>query len=307
MTTVSVVIPYYNRAEWLWQAVESVLAQTFQDFEVIVVDDGSEEQPQLHERFTDARIRYVRQDHRGASAARNHGLRLATGKYVAFLDADDVFLPEKLVVQVAQMDANPSIALSHTSYVRIDAVGRKLEEIPAGTFGGRVYPGILLQCPIATPTVMVRRATLDERRLRFEESVNIGEDIILWIDLARQHSILGIDQLLTKVRMHGKNADSDPESQYRGRLDILRHAFRKDPTFTWSYRRRAFAGVCSETGQFFLELGDRKRALRYFARGLTYWPANPRSLSIVIRLALPPRLRAMLRSIRATMRQGRAG
>jgi glycosyltransferase involved in cell wall biosynthesis len=307
MTTVSVVIPYYNRAEWLWLAVESVLAQTFRDFEIIVVDDGSEEEPRLHERFTDARIRYVRQEHRGASSARNHGLRLATGKYVAFLDADDVFLPEKLLVQVAQMDAHPGIALSHTSYVRIDTMGRRLEEIPAGRFRGRVYPDILLQCPIATPTVMVRRATLDEQRLRFEESVSIGEDIILWIDLARHHSVFGIDQPLTKVRMHGKNADSDPESQYRGRLDILRHAFRKDPTFSMLYRRRAFAGVCSETGQFFLELGDQKKALRYFGRGLIYWPADLRSLSIVVRLALPPRLRAILRSIRATMRQGRTG
>jgi len=304
MSFISVVIPYYNRADWLKTAVGSVLAQTFPDFEVIVVDDGSEELPRFLDGAGDPRIRYVRQEHRGASAARNHGIRLARGKYVAFLDADDLFLPEKLEVQVGRMEARPDVPLSHTSYRRMDAVGNDLEEIRSGTFGGWVYPGIVTRCPIATPTVMVRRETLAQQGFAFEESVRIGEDVILWIDVARRHEILGIDRTLTKVRVHGRNAFSDPEAQYRGSIEILRHAFRKDAGFGFSFRRRSLARVCSSGGHGFLGQGNRKEALRCFARGAAYWPLDPGNLSILLRLLLPERIKPALRRLRDAVRRG---
>jgi glycosyltransferase involved in cell wall biosynthesis len=304
MSVVSVVIPYYNREEWLRPAVESVLGQTFPDFEIIVVDDGSEEVPRFLEGGGDPRIRYVRQEHRGASAARNHGIRLARGKYIAFLDADDIFLSEKLEVQVGRMEARSDVPLSHTSYRRMDAVGNDLEEIRSGTFGGRVYPGIVTRCPIATPTVMVRRETLARQGLAFEESVRIGEDVILWIDVARRHEILGIDRTLTKVRVHGRNAFSDPEALYRGSIEILRHAFRKDTEFGFSFRRRALARVCSSGGHGFLGLGKRKEALRCFARSVAYWPLDPGNLSILLRLFIPERVKPALRRLRDAVRGG---
>ncbi len=301
MTVVSVVIPYYNRAEWLKPAVDSVLVQTFPDFEVIVVDDGSEEHPGP-DLAADPRVRYVRREHRGASAARNYGIRLARGKYVAFLDADDVFLPEKLQVQVGQMEARPDIPLSHTSYGRMDAAGNDLEDIRSGTFGGRVYPGIVTWCPIATPTVMVRRETLARQSLSFDESVGLGEDTILWIDVARRHEILGIDRILTKVRIHGRNAFSDPVAQYRGGMEVLRQAFRKDTGFGFYFRKRALAGVCSSVGLLYLQQGQRDRALRFFARAAAYWPFDPGILITLLRLILPQRIRMALRRLRGAVR-----
>lgn len=302
MTVVSVVIPYYNRADWLETAVDSVLTQTFPDFEVIVVDDGSKEYPRFLEVAGDPRVRYVRQEHRGASAARNCGIRLARGKYVAFLDADDVFLPDKLQIQVGRMEARPDISLSHTSYWRMDAVGTDLELVASGTFGGRVYPEIVRSCPIATPTVMVRREALERQDLRFDESVRIGEDIILWIDLARHHEILGIDRAVTKVRVHGQNAFSDPMAQYRGGMEVLRQAFRKDAEFGFSFRRRALAGVCASAGHLFLEQGQRRVGLRFFARAAAYWPLDPWILSSLRRHIIPERIRRPLRHLRDAVR-----
>lgn len=302
MTLVSVVIPFYNRAEWLKPAVESVLTQTFSDFEVIVVDDGSEEDSGFLEWAGDLRVRYVRQEHRGAAAARNRGIQLARGKYIAFLDADDVFLPEKLQVQVSQMEARPDIPLSHTSYWRMDAKGNDLEVIRSGTFGGKVYPGIVTQCPIATPTVMVRRDALARQGLAFEESVRIGEDAILWIEVARRHEILGIDRTLSKVRLHGRNAYSDPEAQYRGGIEILRHAFRKDAGLGFSFRRRALAGAYLSAGQLFLRQRRRREGLRCVARGAAYWPFDRGNLFILLRLVLPQRIRTALKRLRDAVR-----
>lgn len=96
MSTVSVIIPFYNRVKWLREAVHSVFVQTYQDFEVILVDDGSSESLDELAELKDERIRYVRQQNKGPSAARNAGLDLAHGRYIAFLDADDIFWPMKL-------------------------------------------------------------------------------------------------------------------------------------------------------------------------------------------------------------------
>jgi hypothetical protein len=298
MTEVSVVIPYFNRAQWLELAVDSVLGQTFQDFEVIVVDDGSEERTVLRDSATDPRIRYVRQEHQGASAARNHGVRLARGKYVAFLDADDLFEPNKLTVQVGQMQDMPDVALSHTSYRRIDATGNDLEDVRSGTFSGVVYPSIVTQCPIATPTVMVRKDVFDAQGLEFPESVASGEDTMLWIDFARWNRILGIDQVLAKVRIHGRNAYSNPRVQYEAGLEILERAFQRDPSFPLAFRRRALARVCIAAGHSFLLQGDRSRALRCVARGVAFWPFDSRSVLFFAVLLLPHKVRMGLRRLR---------
>lgn len=298
MTLVSVVIPYFNRADWLKLAVESVLSQTYENLEVIVVDDGSDDRPAFLEAVRDGRVRYVRQAHRGASAARNQGLRLARGTYIAFLDADDVYLPEKLEVQVARMEAEPEIAWSHTSYWRMDAGGNNVEEIRSGAFRGEVYPEIVRRCPIATPTVMIRRDALAPLGIVFDERVKISEDTILWIEIARYHRLMGIDRSLTKVRLHGRNAYSDPVAQYLGGMTVLERAFRGDARFGPVFRRRALAGVCSVAGHLFLEQGERTQARRYFARALLYWPFDKWIFLTVIRLLLPPWARGVLRRVR---------
>ena len=260
MTIVSVVIPHFNGGEWLQAAVDSVLAQTLRDFEMIIIDDGSEEPSSVIRERHDPRIRYVRQEHRGVSAARNRGVRLACGKFVAFLDADDLFLPEKLRVQVEQMEIR-NVVMSHTSYRRMDVDGGDLAVISSGCFGGFVYPEILMQCPIATPTVMVRREALLLGDNPFDESLGIGEDTLLWTQLARHHEILGIDQALTRVRVHGHNAFDDPTAQYRGRRDVLWRALGQDPQLGFRFRRQALAKVCTDVALMYSRQSNVNNAI----------------------------------------------
>ncbi|TLN28536.1 glycosyltransferase family 2 protein, partial [bacterium] len=110
MPRVSVIIPSYNRADMVMDAVNSVLRQTFADWELIVVDDGSQDNTrEVIAAVRDERVRYIYQDNQGLPGARNSGIRAARGEYVAFLDSDDVFLPHKLAVQVTAMDARPEL------------------------------------------------------------------------------------------------------------------------------------------------------------------------------------------------------
>lgn len=296
MTTVSVVIPYYNRPDWLREALQSVINQTFTDWEAIVVDDGSTEPPGP-QALLDPRIRYERQEHSGPSSARNRGLALASGDYIAFLDADDTFLPGKLALQLEALSAHPDAVLSHTSYERIAEDGHPLGEVQSGSFAGRVYPAIVLQCPIATPTVMVRADLLREHGLMFPEAMRFGEDTTLWIQIARFGEIAGIPEAMAKVRLHGRNAFADPQVQFAAGRVILNRAFQKDPSLGFVFRRRAYAASAASAGRMFLGQGANSRAVRCFATALVNWPFDRATLRLFVVLLLPGSVRGFLRRL----------
>lgn len=308
---VSVVIPFRGRIPWLREAVDSVLAQTFRDFELILVDDGSPEDVSGESWVRHESVHYVRQDPRGPGAARNRGVRLGLGRYVAFLDSDDLFLPDKLEIQYREMEAHPDVALSHTSYERMDRDGRFLDVMDSGAFTGRVYPGILDRCVIATPTVMVRRDSLWDSP--FDESVRVGEDVIAWLRIARDHEILGIRKPLARVRMHGANAALLPEAQLEGSLNVLSAAFREDPSLSSAFRGEAYAKVYNGVACRYLGEEERWKALSLLLTGLRHRPANreilvniARTLIALLRGAVPAPFRPSLRRMRDTLR-GRAG
>lgn len=206
---VSIVIPFYNGLSWLEKAVQSVLAQSFDSFELIIIDDGSTESVDLLVLCADDRVSYVRQENKGRSVARNKGMQLAKGRYIAFLDADDLFLPSKLEVQCRYMDNHTDVALSHTSYQRINIEGKVLSEQHSGGYTYSHYTDLMIFCPFATPTVMIRNEFVVKNKLRFPEGMHVGEDIYFWVSVAKYGRIDGLDHLLTQVRMHGANSSSD--------------------------------------------------------------------------------------------------
>lgn len=226
MATVSVVIPFYNRIEWTKEAIQSVLLQTFQDFEIVVVDDGSKGEYKKVIEELDNRIIYLRQENKGVSAARNAGIHQSSGEFIAFLDSDDLYLPEKLKIQVSLMKENPDVLLSHTSYNQVDQQQKFLQVIHSGLFTGNVYPDIFANCPIATPTVMLRRALLGN--FEFYEKINVAEDLLLWAQISKRSTILGIDIPLTNVRIHEKNAGMVSQKQLEGLSNIIEYGLNRD-------------------------------------------------------------------------------
>jgi hypothetical protein len=266
MPTVSIIIPFFNRIEWLLEAVESVLAQTYGDWELIVVDDGSTEPFDLARLGSDPRITYLRQDNRGAAAARNAGIARARGEFIAFLDADDAFRPSKLEVQVAFMRAHPDTPLSHTSYTRVRSDGSFLEHVDSGGFAGSVYPRIVIYCPIATPTVMLRRASLGN--LRFEERFRTGEDVMLWLRIARLGPIAGIREPLSLVRIHGSNAAEDPSVQLHANMEIVDYAMALDSGLDAAFRAQAHAVIYQSVATLHARRGARLRAAAWILRAI---------------------------------------
>jgi len=216
---ISVIIPFYNRVSWTIEALQSVLAQSYQQFEILLIDDGSTDDTSRLKEFvaTDNRITYVRQDNAGPARARNRGIELAIGDYIAFLDADDLFEPNKLQVQLTSMLKNGSV-FSHTSYHRMDVELNPIMEVTSGTLNGNVFPQVIASCPIAMPTVMARADVL--KKNRFPEHFEIAEDVCLWITIASKYEILGIRDSLSKVRVGPNTAALNKRKQAIGYINI---------------------------------------------------------------------------------------
>ncbi|HEV7986677.1 MAG TPA: glycosyltransferase, partial [Steroidobacteraceae bacterium] len=184
---VSVVIATYNMGRYLPQAVQSVLAQTYANVEVQIVDDGSSDDTgqvvRLWER--DERVRVHRQSNGGQAQARNRGIALSRGPYVAFLDADDEWLPQKLSRQMPLFE-NPQVGVVYSEYECIDGEGRALPKPPTRMYRGRITTELLIDNFVSFQTAVVRRECL-ERHGAFDESVRMGDDYDLWLRLSAHY------------------------------------------------------------------------------------------------------------------------
>lgn len=216
-TLISVVIPFYDRPDMAVSAIESVQRQTHPNVEIVLVNDGSTDD------LTDVRAaidrhpaaRMIDQVNRGPAAARNAGWRAAKGKYVAFLDADDLFLPAKLENQLLAMESANKV-FSHTSYLR--HLDEKFVRFDAGA--GNTFPEIIGSCGIATPTVMVKRALIDEDYW-FPEDIRAGEDVVLWLRIGAKYGTFGIDKVETVVRACNSSTAYDVTKQIIGINNII--------------------------------------------------------------------------------------
>lgn len=197
---VSVVIPAFNHARFLPEALESVLEQTFRELEIFVVDDGSTDAtPEVVGRYGPP-VRYVRQANAGPAAARNRGVQASNGEFVAFLDADDRWYPGKVAAQVAYLDAHPEAGVVFTKFLVTDEGGRPLYAYPhTFRYGSNAFEALLVWPYGSMNTAMVRRSCLEKAGL-FDEDLTGAEDWDLWLRLAPHYGFGYVNVVLATYR-----------------------------------------------------------------------------------------------------------
>jgi glycosyltransferase involved in cell wall biosynthesis len=201
---VSVIIPTYNRAAMVGRAIESVLAQSFRDYELIVVDDGSDDGTgQALSGYRD-RITVLRQSNRGVSAARNRGIRQSKGRLIAFLDSDDLWLPEKLSRQISFFRDRPEALICQTEEIWIRNGRRVNPKKRHRKLSGDIFLPSLELCLVSPSAVMLRRPLFDKIGW-FDESLPACEDYDLWLRISSRHPVYLIDTPLTVK--HGGHPD----------------------------------------------------------------------------------------------------
>ena len=209
--TVSVIIPTYNRWPMVGAAVGAVLAQSYRDFELIVVDDGSTDGTSTELAKFDAQVRYFQQDRSGVSAARNLGVRQSHGRLIAFLDSDDLWRPDKLKIQARFMESSPEVQICQTDELWIRNGVRVNPKTKHGKPSGDIFERSLDLCLVSPSAVMMTRELFD-RSGGFDESLPVCEDYDLWLRIARDCPVPLIEQPL--VVKHGGHADQLSHSMW---------------------------------------------------------------------------------------------
>jgi len=274
---VSVIMPCWNRDRFVADAIRSVLAQTFSDFELIVVDDGSTDGTrEVVASFSDPRLRCLHREHRGISAAMNAGLAAARGRYIARLDSDDLWLPEMLATQVAVLESRPDIGLVYSRAECTDSDWKPLDmswgyplRYPGETFRSMVYNDCT--CNI---TIVCRRECF-ERVGNYDETLATSEDLDMWLRVARHYEFAFTDRVLARVRLHGGSitggiSDSrDEQMERRGLVFDKLFATPDLPAEVTALKGHVYSNLHLSNG--LLWIGHRKirKAMRAFRRAVS--------------------------------------
>lgn len=262
MPAVSVILPTYNRAGFILGAVESVLQQTCSDLELIVVVDGSTDQTaSLLQSLSDPRLVVIVQSNAGRSAARNNGLKAAQGKYIALLDDDDLFLPEKLAIQAGYLDSHPDVDLVGSGSRLIDAQGQPFGLLqPWQEQSNLDLLTCLYSCPLIPCGVIFRKSSLDRLDVWFDPVMPPSEDKDFFVRLiASGAKVAWVKELVASYRVHPNNSQQDGQVYLRVRNLMydriftrpdLPHEVRAEKDRLYGYSYLTAACHCYATGQF---------------------------------------------------------
>lgn len=272
---ISVVIPTYNYGRFVGDAVSRVLGQTLQAGEVIVVDDGSTDETEAVVREFGDRVRYVRQENQGVCAARNAGVKMSSGDYIAFADADDVWEPTKIEKQLAKFADDPLIGLVHCGMREFDRETGETIEIHLDGQEGWVAEEVLLweRPAIIGPggTVMVSRKAFDEAG-GFDTRLKVGEDWDFCYRVARKFKVGFVPEPLVNYRSHAASAHHNVGEMERGMSMFYEKAFADGADL--QLRRRAYGNFHRVLAGSYFTAGNYRQFLRHSALSVWNRPGN---------------------------------
>jgi glycosyltransferase involved in cell wall biosynthesis len=268
---VSVVIPLYNARDVIAETIESVLAQTWTDYEIIVVDDGSQDgSGELVQAFGD-RVRYIWQENTGVAGARNRGIEESHGEYIALLDHDDLWDPTKLEKQVRMLEQNPEIGMVLTDVGHIDKYGNPMSLLSRGYNPAETFARLFVQGYVPTPSSMMIRRSVFLTVGGFDEAFHSAglDDHELWPRIAAQYPLANLPEPLT---YHRNDTGKPPRIALAHRtvlIDKLLHQFGDDPIKSrYLFGERGM--WLADYGKQLIKEGDRDAGRALLVQGLAF-------------------------------------
>ena len=255
---ISVIIPTYNRKHSLSRTLDSVLAQSFQPFEIIVIDDGSTDGTADWLKSNYVSIKSISQSNQGVSSARNIGIKQAEGDWIALLDSDDEWLPDKLAKQVQALKENREFLFCHTNEIWIRNGVRVNQQKKHQKYGGHIFEKCLDMCRVSPSSSLFHKSVLDDVGL-FDEKLKVCEDYDLWLRISAQYPVLFLDELLIKkYGGHEDQLSKTPEGIEQYRIQSLEKIL-SDGTLTNSQFESARSMLLTKLQIFANGLKKRKK------------------------------------------------
>lgn len=277
MPNVGVVLTCYNGARWISRAIESVLAQTYEDFELVIIDDGSTDNSKeiVTSHLCDGRVRYIHQENRGFSAAVNRGIKESSGSLIGFIGQDDLWMPNKSELQVKYLSEHKDIALVHSNYCSIDSeggiIGVRDIKIPDVSSKRKVVEQLFLGNFIGFETVLVKRKCFDEVGF-FDESMVGCSDHDMWLRMAESFNIGYLDLPLVKKRQHEfQLLKVRIEAVLKDEFLMVKKAIDHYP-FLKRVERKKLAPLYYAWGIALLQKGNNKEAKQKFLKAIMCQP-----------------------------------
>lgn len=269
---VSVIIPTYNRAEFLGFAISSILDQTYKNLQVIIVDDGSTDDTEnVIKNFQNQEIVYIKQEHKGAPSARNIGIANSKGEYIAFLDSDDMWMPayiEKQLEVFEKSKLNPGVVYCGIEY--IDETGRQIREKRLPAYRGDLFLYLLgarRNVVIgAISTVLIKRKCFEECGL-FDNNLPSRQDLDLLIRMSRKFTFDYVYEVLVKRRVHNKRISSNIDALIKGRELLFEKIYDE-----LKKHRRILAKYYYHTAVLYLKKGNKIKHREYIVKSLKAFP-----------------------------------
>jgi glycosyltransferase involved in cell wall biosynthesis len=287
---VSVILPTWNRAEYLPGAIRSALAQTYAPIEIHVVDDGSTDDTEKVMRafVNDSRVRYQRLEHQGPSRARNAGIRESRGSFIALLDADDLWTPDKLEHQIPAFENDPRVGVVYTNFQSIDVNGDPIPTDRPEPHSGFVSGKLLINNFVPGPTSVIRRECFDAVG-GFDEELQSGEDYDLWLRISTKFEFRVLDLVTYLYRLWPGQISHDQSTTYACAVRIMRRFIEANPDLVNPVVvREAWAHTYVGRGET-LRVVDRQPlgALSFYARAIRERPRYLPAWKGVAKLVLP--------------------
>lgn len=282
---VSVVMPVFNTEKFVKAAIESVLAQTFRDFELLIIDDqGTDRSIAICRSIHDPRLKIIQQNNRGLAGARNTGIRNARGKYIALLDSDDLWEPEKLAMHVDHFDASLNVGISFTGARLIDEDGHILAITQKPALSGITAAKIFLRNPIGNgSTPVIRREVFDAIGYRnphshetdyFDQTFRQSEDIECWMRMAltTHWKFEGLTPPMTRYRINRDGLSANIDAQYRSWLRVRDKVRLIRPDFAKKWESAAEAYQLRYLARRSIQMHEADYALTLALRSLRKYP-----------------------------------
>ncbi len=289
MPEISVIIPTYSRPVFLDRAIKSVLNQTCQNFEIIVVDDNNEgdiyrkkTEDVMSQFLSNKSIVYIKHiKNSNASAARNTGIKYARGEYIAFLDDDDTWYPDKLSIQLSSFKTlQPDYAMVSCNHI-FNVNGKKTEKVHECS--GDMYETLLLKNWIGSTSLpLIKKKALLSVGL-FDTRLESSQDLDLWIRLIRNYKVLIIDEFLVEITIHGDQITSQLEKKIAGQLQFVEKYSTELEKFHVAKAKHLYS-----LGFLYAVNKDVKKSRRFFLKSLSYSPLNLRCyIHLILSIVCP--------------------